>query len=409
MINKNIIFIDSMQFINSSLGSLVKNLKDEDFKYLSEEFSGEQLKLVKERGIYPYEYMDSFKRFNENKICYKSKFFSSLKNKCVSKEEYERAIHVWSVFKINNMGEYHDLYLKTDVLLLADVFEKFIKTCLNYYRLDPCHYFNAPGLSWDSMLKMTGVKLELISNVDMYLFIEKGMRSSISYISKRYSSISDSIEEKRTIIYWNTNNLYGCAMNQPLQCGEFKFLTKREINEFCLDSISENSSKGYILEVGLEYPDKLHNLHSDYPLAPEKIEISTDMLSKYCSDIANKYGIKVGGVKKLVPNLRDKEKYIVHYKNLQLYLSLGMKMIKIPRVLKFKQSKWLEEYIRFNTEKRKEITDKFNQIFLKLLTNSVYGKCMENIRKRINVNLINNSKDYVKCVSKPNCIAQKNI
>ena len=87
------------------------------------------------------------------------------------------------------------------------------------------------------------------------------------------------------------------------------------------------------------------------------------MLSKYCSDIANKYGIKVGGVKKLVPNLRDKEKYIVHYRNLQLYSSLGMKMIKIPRVLKFKQSKWLEEHIRFNTEKRKEATDKFNQIF----------------------------------------------
>ena len=109
------------------------------------------------------------------------------------------------------------------------------------------------------------------------------------------------------------------------------------------------------------------------------------MLSKYCSDIANKYGIKVGGVNKLVPNIRDKVKYIVHYRNLQLYLELGMKLIKIQKILKFKQSNWLKEYIEFNTQKRTEGKDKFSQNFFKLLINSIYGKSMENIRKRINV------------------------
>ena len=133
------------------------------------------------------------------------------------------------------------------------------------------------------------------------------------------------------------------------------------------------------------------------------------MLSKYCSDIANKYGIKVGGVDKLVPNLRDKNKYIEHYRNLQLYLSLGMKLIKIHKVLKFKQSNWLKIYIEFNTKKRREATDKISQIFLKLLINSVYGKIMENKRKRINVKIINNTKDYISVVSKPNFISQKNI
>ena len=133
------------------------------------------------------------------------------------------------------------------------------------------------------------------------------------------------------------------------------------------------------------------------------------MLSKYCSDIANKYGIKVGGVDKLVPNLRDKNKYIEHYRNLQLYLSLGMKLIKIHKVLKFKQSNWLKIYIEFNTKKRREATDKISQIFFKLLINSVYGKIMDNKRKRINVKIINNTKDYISVVSKPNFISQKNI
>ena len=162
-----------------------------------------------------------------------------------------------------------------------------------------------------------------------------------------------------------------------------------------MNFISEKSPIGYILEVDLEYCKKLHDSHSDYPLAPEKLEISSDMLSKYCSDTANKYGIKIGGVNKLVPNLRDKIKYIVHYRNLQYYLSLGMKLIKAHRILKFKQSNWLKEYIEFNTQKKKESTDEFNKNLFKMLINRIYGKSMGNVRKRISVKLINDSKDYL--------------
>ena len=166
-INRNLVFIDSMQFMNSSLASLVKNLMNEDFKYLSEEFTGKYLELVKEKGVYPYEYMNSFKKFSEDKLPDKCEFFNSLKDKCISEKDYERAKNVWNVFKMKTMGDYHDLYLKTDVLLLADVFEKFIKMCLDYYGLDPCHYFSSPGLSWDAMLKRTGIELELISDIEM--------------------------------------------------------------------------------------------------------------------------------------------------------------------------------------------------------------------------------------------------
>ena len=158
-LNKNLVFTDSMLFMNSSLDKLVKNLTDKDFVFLSEESSGEQLKLVKEKGIYPYEYMNSFKRFKENKLPDKSKFFSLLKDCGINEKEYQRVINVWKVFRIKNLGEYHDLYLRTDFLSLCDLFEKYIKTCLEYYCLDLSHYFSSPRLSWDAMLKMTGIKL----------------------------------------------------------------------------------------------------------------------------------------------------------------------------------------------------------------------------------------------------------
>ena len=137
----------------------------------------------------------------------------------------------------------------SDLAKTADVFEKFIKICLNYYGLDTCHYFSSPGSSWNEMLKMTGIKLELISDVDMHLFIEKGMGGGISYISKRHSKVDG---DDKFIMYWDANNLYGWAMNQPLPYCDFNFLTKKEISEFCSNSISENSPIGYILEADLE-------------------------------------------------------------------------------------------------------------------------------------------------------------
>ena len=166
VINKNLIFIDSMQFMDSSLDSLIKFLNDSDFKELSKEFKDDlQLELVKQKGVYPYEYMDSFDKFNKCRLPAKKRFCSTLKGAGINNEDYERAKKVWNAFDMKNMGDYHDLYLKTDVLLLCDV---FIDICMRYYGLDRYHYFNASGLSWDAMLKMTGVVLEHISDIDMH-------------------------------------------------------------------------------------------------------------------------------------------------------------------------------------------------------------------------------------------------
>ena len=197
-LNKNLVFIDSMQFMNSSLDKLVKNLSDEDFKYLVEEFGSENLELLKQKGAYPYEYMNSFKRFNEEKLPARKYFFSSTKkgkidndgkisDGHISIKDYLTCEQIWDNFGMKNMGDYHDHYLKKVVLLLTDVFGKFIDTCLKFYRLDPCHFFSSPGLSWNAFLKMTGIKLEKISDIDKYLFIEKGLWGGISYIAKRHA------------------------------------------------------------------------------------------------------------------------------------------------------------------------------------------------------------------------------
>ena len=124
---------------------MVKNLSNNDFKYLSEELSGDLLKLVNQKGVYPHEYMNSFEKFSENKLPDRCKCFCSLKDVCITEKDYLKAKNIWNAFKMNTMGDYHNLYLKTDVLLLADVFEKLINICLDYYGLNPCYYFNSPG------------------------------------------------------------------------------------------------------------------------------------------------------------------------------------------------------------------------------------------------------------------------
>ena len=339
-----------------------------------------------------------------------------MKDKGISDEEYDRACKVWNVFGMKTFGECHDLYLKCDVLLLCDEFETFIDSCLKHYGLDPCHYFSSPGLAWYAMLKMSGVRLCLIDDIDMHLFIERGMRGGISYIAKRYCRANnefvkgyDSSLERSFITYWDVNNLYGAAMLEYLPYDEFEWLSDDKIDSIDFNCVSSESDVGYILEVDLEYPCKLHDFHNAYPLAREKMTASKDMLSDYCSSIAEKCDVKVGDVSKLIPNLRDKSCYVLHYRALQLYVSLGMVVGKIHRALKFKQSDWLKSFVMFNTAKRMNVANEFKKSFFKLIINSVYGKTMENVRKRVNVKFINNKKRYLKVVSRHSFVSQKTL
>ena len=214
--------------------------------------------------------MDSFEKFNQTELLAKEHFYSILNDQDITNDEYDHAKNVWKAFKLKNMGVYHDLYFGSDVLLLTDVFENFRKTCLQYCKLDPCHYFTNPGLSWDAMLKMANIKLELMTDVDMFQFIEKGMRGGVSSIANRYGKANGKYMKKydekgpsKYIMYLDANNLYSWAMSQYLPTGNFKWMSDKEIKQIDLGKYKADGKKGLILEDDLEYP---HGLHITYTM-----------------------------------------------------------------------------------------------------------------------------------------------
>ena len=376
-------FIDSFKFMSTSLGSLVNNLPEKDFTNLKKYYTSDKFSLVKKKGVYPYEYMNSLERLKENKLPSKESFYSALTGEGISNEDYQHAQKVWEDFEIKSMEGYLKLYNETDVLLLADVFENFRNICLENYKLDPAHYFTAPGLAWDACLKMTNVKLELLTNIDMLLMVEKGIRGGVSMVSTRYSKANNKYmgdkfnlsEPSKYIQYLDANNLYGAVMSKKLPTHGFKWMNDRELIAW--------RKIPCILEVDLEYPNKLHNLHNDYPLAPERIT-------------------RKNKVEKLIPNLGNKEKYVLHYENLKQYLSLGLKLTRIHRGFKFEESEWLKPYIDMNTKLRAKANNNFEKDFFKLMNNSVFGKTMENIRNRVDVKLVNDKENAKKLTAKPN-------
>ena len=379
---KQLRFIDSFRFMASSLDKLSSNLDKSCFTNTSRYYDGKQLELLLRKGVYPYEYMDSIERLAEKKLPPKESFYSRLNGDGISDEDYEHAQRVWETFGMTTLRDYHDLYNQSDVLLLADIFENFRDVCSDNYGLDPAWYYTAPGLAWDAALKITDVELELLSDPDMLLMIEKGIRGGISMISNRYGKANnsymgskfDNTEETRFISYLDANNLYGWAMSKPLPTHGFKWMDDAEKETW--------KSVPCILEVDLEYPEHLHDLHNDYPLAPESV--------------------KIGRVDKLIPNLNNKTNYVIHYENLKLYESLGLKIIKIHRGIKFEESTWLKQYIDLNTTLRAKANNEFEKDFFKLMNNSVFGKTMENIRNRVDVRLVNDKRMAKKLAAKPN-------
>ena len=290
-------------------------------------------------------------------------------------------------FGIHNLGDYHDLYFRTDVVLLANVFEAFRDTCLKHYKLDPAHFYASPGLASCACLKCTGIRLELLTDPDMLLMFERGIRGGITQAVRKYASANNKYmgdkfnpnEDTIYLQYLDTNNLYGWAMSQLLPTGGFKWT---DVNPNEISELTTRTDKGYILEVDVSYSCELCNQHNDLPFMCERMEIN--------------------GVEKLVPNLRDKKNYVIHIQALNQALQHGLRLDRIHRAIEFDQSPWLKTYIDFNTQLRTAATNDFEKDFFKLMNNSVFGKTMENIRKHRNIKLVMTEEKYLRKVMKPN-------
>ena len=392
----NIVFKDSMKFLLSSVEALVNNLSEDDFKNLEKYFKPEIVKLLKQKGFFPYDYMDNTEKLKDTKPPPKEAFYSKLTGKGINNYNYQHVLNVWKAGNMKTFKDYLKVYNVTDVLLLADVFEKFRDVCLKNYGLDPVYYYTAPGLAWDAMLKITKVNLELLSDYDMLLMIERGIRGGISIISNRYGKANNKYmkdynkkEPSKYLTYLDANNLYGWAMSLKLPIHSFKNMTNKELENIFNNQIVQVWERTpCILEVDLEYPEELHDLHNDYPLCPERVECDRR-------------------VKKLIPNLRHKNNYVIHYRNLMQCLKLGMKLKKIHSGIKFVESAWLKPYIDKNVILRTQAKNEFEKDFFKLMNNSVFGKTMENIRNRVNIKLVNTGEQFKKLSAKPNYQSRK--
>ena len=335
------------------------------------------------KGVYPYEYMDNWERFNETSLPNKESFYSNLNMKNIDDIDYRHGNNVFKIFNLKNLGEYHDLYVQSETLLLADVFENFRNKCLEVDELDPAHFLSFPGLAWQACLKKKNIKLELLTNYDMLLMVEEGIRGGICHSIHRYAKVNnkymnnyDENEESSYIQYLDGNNLYGWAMSQKLPVNNFKWIEDTsKINEDFIKNYHENSKKGYILEVNVKYPKQLHDLHSDLPFLLRRI--------------------KIDKFKKLVCDLHNKKKYVVHIKSLKQALNHGLKLKKVQRIIEFNQKAWLKPYIDMNTELRKLAKDDFEKDLFKLMNNAVFGKTMENIRKHRDIELVTTDKKKI--------------
>ena len=366
-----ICFIDSFEFLQTSLSKLVENLQSSDFKNLNKVIKHSS-SLLTRKGVYPYDYVTSINKLKETKLPSKEDFYSKLYDEEISDEDYQHAINVWNTFNCQTLQDYHDLYLKSDALLLADVFENFRKTCLKHYKLDPCHYYTAPGLAWDACLKETKQELELLKDYDMLMMFEQGIRGGISHISKRYAEANnkymkafDESKPSTFIQYLDANNLYGWAMTQKLPTHGFKWINVDKSSVLKLLE-KKDTNQGFLFEVDLDYPRSLWKSHNDYPLAPEKV--------------------KIDKTEKLISSFLPKKHYVLQY------LEEGMILKKVHQGIKFVQSPWMEPYIRKNTDLRKDAKNAFEKDFFKLMNNSVFGKTIENIRKRQSVEIMDDRK-----------------
>lgn len=371
-------FVDSFSFLPSSLDKLSNTLADKQFKHLNQICKNKsEFNLLRRKGVYPYDYMTTWSAYDETKLPPQELFFNKLNNSSLSIDDYKHAKNIWCTFNINNLGEYTDLYVKTDVLLLADVFENFRTTCIKNYKLDPAFYLTSPSYSFDAMLLKTRVNLELIHDLEIIRMLQSGIRGGVCLCTTRHAKANNKYQHSydpklpsNFLVYLDCNNLYGYAMCQSLPHSGFKMLSKFEIDGLNILDIADDAAYGYILEVDLEYPDYLHDSHNDLP---------------FC---AQKFAPPGSVSKKLIPNLYDKFHYVIHYIHLKNCIKHGLVLKKIHKVIKFKQGAYLKDYMDLNTNLRQKAKSSFEQDLFKLLNNSIFGKTLEDTERRIDIKLV---------------------
>ena len=399
-------FLDSYKFLADSLDNLVKNTSETELKHTKEYFK-ENFKYACKKGIYPYEHVDDFNKFNEVGLPKYNDFYSKLKNSNYEKSEYIEAEKTYNEMKLSNFGEYHDFYLKCDVLLLCDIFENFRKLSLSYFKLDPVHYMSLPSLSYDAFLKSNKIPIKMISNEEIKNFYEdhkigaicavmgkKHVKANNKYMGLEY----DCNKESNYILYIDANNLYGYAMCKKLP---YEIIGKVELSIEELMSTDDIGDIGYTVCCDLSFPKETHDKFNGFAPAPVKRCIDEDELSKFQKKILKDQDIKFHKSEKVILDLHDKKDYKIDFRLLKLYQSLGVKIDKIHYAYKYKMDYIIKEYINMNTAERTKGKSKFEKDFYKLCNNAIYGKMLQDITKQTDVKITRDNNKAMKWFGYP--------
>ena len=406
-------FKDSYAFLASSLSTLVDNLKTKgmkQFRHLRRFITNpKERDLLTGKGVFPYSYVHDPGVLLETQLPGIDKFYNDLDCSDLTPERYEFAQRVWKTFKCQNLKDYLHVYLLADCLLLADVFEHYRGCCLADYRLDPIHYFSSSHYTFDAFLLHTQSRLELLTDLDHYLFLSKAMRGGLSIVSKRYSRANhpslgekyDSSKPLKFLHFVDANNLYGKVMMEYLPVGGFRWMKREELTEEFVCALSADGDYGCFVQCTMLYPPALHDLHDDYPLAPVKRKIRYEDLSPVAREMCDRHKLKgTLNREKLIGTFEVRREYVLHYRNLQFYLKLGMRVVEFQAGLIFRQAPVMKSYIEFNSQRRCCAENKFDIDYYKFMMNSLFGKTIENPEKRTKVKLCRTRKELEKTVGK---------
>ena len=413
-------FMDSYQFLSAPLSRLAESL--ETFHHvtsLRQEFSLISDETLRQKGVFPYTYFDSFEKLTETQLPSIDAFYNDLTKECCTEKEYAHAEKAWNEFNCQTFSDYLCAYLKLDVLLLCDIFETFRAMTLKEDQIDPVHFVSLPHMSFTTALQKNKRDLpHLLTDHAMYNFFERGIRGGMTFtnihkVRARIPELNNHQNGCRHLTYIDVNNLYGSSLSKYLPHSNFKWLSDDEVEYFndeqTIKMLCDEAPIGYTFEVDLHIPAEIHDKTADLPLAPETNYVEQEMFSPYMNQFYEKLrpNCRFNSTKKLLLHHFDKENYIVHFAVLKYYLELGAQLKKVHSGIKYTQKPWLKSYIEENSYKRQNSKTDFEKAYYKLRNNAIYGKSMENVRKRRTIKLLNDQKKFHKQVAHPLYVQHK--
>ena len=395
----SVVFADTFQYVSSSLEKLVEEhvQSGEAFPCLEAHFK-DKASLLKQKGRFPYTYVDSWNAFDVAHLPSREHFDNDLTGEKCSVEDYNYAQGIFQAFDCKTLRDYSDIYLMSDVCLLADVLIAIRRSLYSHFQLDILRYVSLPHFSWHAALKKTGARVELFTDPNMYLFIEDSIRGglvqqTVKFVQANNPALSNYNPEKPIshLLYYDVNSLYAYAMQQLLPVGEYSW-SNVSLEE--LLSHPDDAPYGYVAEVDLDYPAAIHALTNDFPLAPNHAFVDRNDMSDFQRAQADKLGIAIGKVRKLLLTCKPQQNYIVHYRLLKFYVAMGMRATKLHKAIRFRQSAFLAPYIDYNTEQRRLAQTATLKTLFKLLNNSVFGRTLYNHRRTKSFSLALNGRAF---------------